>query len=95
MEIRWTENAANDLAEIVAYIERDHPEATRRTASQIFDAASSLATHPMQGRLNKHNGSRELVVQNIPHLIDYDLSEHEVFILRVRHGARDLPGVSR
>ena len=36
MRVRWTANAANDLASIVSYIRKDNPDAARRVAKTIF-----------------------------------------------------------
>jgi plasmid stabilization system protein ParE len=38
MRVRWTANAANDLAGIVNYIRKDNPDAARRVAKTIFSA---------------------------------------------------------
>ena len=36
MRIRWTATAADDLAQIVAYIRRDNPAAALRVARVIY-----------------------------------------------------------
>ena len=54
MKVRWTANAANDLAGIVDYIRKDNPEAARRVAKTIFDGVSELRTfsEPRSHRLS-------------------------------------------
>lgn len=48
--IRWTTNAANDLAQIVERIREDSPEAATRVAKTIFERIESLQAFPNRGR---------------------------------------------
>jgi len=36
MRVRWTTNAADDLADIIEYIRKDNPAAARRMAQTIY-----------------------------------------------------------
>jgi plasmid stabilization system protein ParE len=42
MEIRWSPEAADDLAAIVVYIRTDDPAAAQRTAKEIYERAGAL-----------------------------------------------------
>jgi|HubBroStandDraft_4_1064222.scaffolds.fasta_scaffold527175_2 plasmid stabilization system protein ParE len=50
MRVRWTTNAAEDLASIVRRIREDNPEAASRVARTIYAAVGSLRTSPNRGR---------------------------------------------
>jgi plasmid stabilization system protein ParE len=49
MEVRWSPEAADDLEQIVRYIQRDNPEVARKVAAIIIDAAGGLSTFPKRG----------------------------------------------
>jgi plasmid stabilization system protein ParE len=44
MEVRWSPEAADDLAAIVAYIRKDDSPAAQRTAEAIYERAGALTT---------------------------------------------------
>ena len=43
-KVRWTAKAADDLADIVNYINQDNPDVARRVAQTIFNRVSELRT---------------------------------------------------
>jgi len=89
--VRWTANAANDLASIVNYIRKDNPEAARRVAKTIFDVVSELRTFPSRGRIGIVENTRELVFAPWPYIAVYEILEDQVQVLRIRHASRDWP----
>ncbi|MFM9978124.1 MAG: type II toxin-antitoxin system RelE/ParE family toxin [Sphingomonadaceae bacterium] len=85
-KIVWTDQALDNLEEIVAYIEVFNPSAATRLGQRLIDLAESLCEFPDRGKPS-HNGTREM--SNIwPYLIRYRVNERHVEILHVRHGAR-------
>lgn len=90
-KVRWTANAANDLASIVNYIHKDNPDAARRVAKTIFDAVSELRKFPSRGRIGVVDKTRELVFAPWPYIAVYEVMEDEVQVLRIRHTSRDWP----
>jgi len=50
-----------------------------------------LAKFPMQGRAGRIANTRELVLAGLPYLVVYRVSEDEVQILRLLHGAQEWP----
>jgi plasmid stabilization system protein ParE len=60
--VRWTTDAADDLASIVTYIRKDNPEAARRVAKAIFEGVAQLRTFPKRGRIGLAKNTRELVL---------------------------------
>ena len=91
MKVRWTANAANDLAGIVNYIRKDNSEAARRVAKTIFDGVSELRTFPNRGRIGVAGNTRELVFSPWPYIAVYEIFEDQVLVLRIRHASRDWP----
>ena len=89
MQVRWTQPAANDLAEISRYIRKDNPSTARSVAKTLFDAANSLDRMPDRGRMGRIPGTRELMVATLPYIIVYEAGKEAVHILHIVHGARD------
>ena len=90
-KVRWTANAANDLASIVNYIRKDSPDAARRVARTIFAGVSELRTFPSRGRIGMVANTRELVFAPWPYIAVYEIVEDQVQVLRIRHASRDWP----
>ena len=91
MRIVWFRSAVLDLEEARAYIARNDPDAARRVASRILDAADRVSEHPGTGRPGRVPGTRELVVPGTPYLIPYRVRDGVIEILRVFHARRRWP----
>ncbi len=97
--MRFTPRADEDLVEIAAYIWADNPEAGGRFIEAARATAEGIAAHPGKGasfRTDREElqGVRWVGVEGFPnHLMFYRSDEAGVVVLRVLHGARDLPGV--
>ncbi len=89
MRIRYTRAALDDFSEIHTYIAEDNPAAARGVVGSLRDAVEMLADFPEIGRLGNVTGTREFVVPRLPYIIVYQISDREVRILNVFHGARD------
>jgi toxin ParE1/3/4 len=90
-EVRWSNRALRDLAEIYAYIADDKPAAADRQIARFFRSAEGLMAFPGKGRLGRVNGTRELAVPGTSHIVVYELLETVVFIIAVLHGIRRWP----
>jgi toxin ParE1/3/4 len=91
MQVRWTEDAASDLQEIVAFIANFSPAAAQRVAKTIHDASESLASFPHRGRIGYEPATRELVLAGTGHIITYEVVRDAVFVLRIEHGSQQRP----
>ncbi len=91
MRIRWTEEAAEDLRQIVQFIARSSPAAARNVAREIYGQVQSLQAMSHRGRLGSDPGERELVLSPLKYIVTYEVIGEGVFILRIRHGAQDGP----
>lgn len=94
MRLIWTEPARDDLRDIHAYIARDSPLYARRWIERIKAAASRLRQIPKLGAPVEdwdRQDIREIVVGN--YRVIYRPGVDKIEILRVIHGARQLPAV--
>jgi toxin ParE1/3/4 len=86
MKLRYERGALADLEEIFAYIAKDNPAAAARLVARIEDAAARIAETPYMAEATRKSRFRRFPVGN--YLIVYEVSEDEVIIHYVRHGAR-------
>ena len=91
MRLRWTTPAAQDLYNIVRYIQRDNPGAAATVAQTIYDGCGKLVDFPRRGRKGRMEGTRELVFPGLPYIVVYRVQDQELEILRIYHGAQDRP----
>ncbi len=91
MRIRWLSDSVDDLIEIQKYIANDNPHAARNVAERIKDSVNSLKEYPGIGRPGRVEGTRELVISNLPYIIPYRVKNNVIEILRVLHGAMEWP----
>lgn len=89
MRIRWSPEAADDLAGIVSYIKEHSPSRAPLVASKILEQLELLAQFPGLGRVGRKPGTREIVLVGLSYLAVYQLSEGVAEIVRVLHGAQD------
>lgn len=89
MRIRWTTNAADDLARIIERIREDNPAAARRVAETIYDSVQSLKNFPYRGRIGVLSDTRELVFAPWPYIAVYEIIEGQVQVLRIRHTSQN------
>jgi plasmid stabilization system protein ParE len=94
---QFTPQAARDLFNIWSFIARDNPEAADRVEAAVFRACDLLADAPLAGRIRKDATSLPLrfwlVRLYSNYLIVYDPEKKPLQIIRILHGARDLPSI--
>jgi toxin ParE1/3/4 len=91
-EVRWTEQAADDLAGIRDFIGRDSPAHALATVERLFLAVDQLRTFPDSGRVvpeREEPGLRELI--RSPYRIVYRRGAEIVEVLTVFHATRAFP----
>ena len=66
MQLRWTEEAADDLEHIAGYLLTHTPSRAQDLVRAVYDAPSDLLTFPNRGRQGKKEGTRELVLSPLP-----------------------------
>lgn len=90
--------AYQDLDEQAAYLQRESPRVAIRFLEAADAAFASLAERPTIGRVYDPDnprlaGVRTFLISGFPHLIFYRPLDDGIEVLRVLHGARDLPRV--
>ena len=93
-DVRFLQEALDDLEEIVLYIAQDSRQAALLMHDKIIDKANDLSVFPKRGRLVPENkmaaaGYRMLGIK--PYIAFYRLLGRNVFIYRVLHGATNYP----
>jgi toxin ParE1/3/4 len=91
MQLRWTEEAANDLERIADYLSEHAPDRAAELVRTVYDAPATLLTFPNRGRLGKKEGTREYVLSPLPYLIVYAVRGDAIYVVRILHGAQQWP----
>lgn len=91
--------AVDDLEEIVEYIAQDNGVAAEAVRRDILDTAESLADQPGLGIRPRFSAPRFAGVRYLPceqypnYLLFYRELGEEIEVLRIIHGARNLPAL--
>jgi toxin ParE1/3/4 len=91
VKLVWSPQADDDLDEIVRYIALDSVNAALRTQDRIEQAIGRLEEMPRVGRPGRVVGTRELVVTGTPYIVIYLVSDDEIGLSRIIHGAQRWP----
>lgn len=91
MQLRWTQEASDDLERIAKYLFEHAPEHAERIVRVLFDTPSHLLKFPYRGRPGQKEGTRELVVSSLPYVVVYAVSEDVIHVVRILHGAQKWP----
>ena len=86
--------AARDIREIWAYIAQDSIKAARRLRLQILDSCQRIATNPGIGHRREDLTDKPVLFWPVAYyLIIYNPARKPVEVVRVVHGARDIPSL--
>ena len=93
-DVRFLQEALDDLEEIVLYIAQDNRAAALRIHDEIINKANDLSIFPKRGRpvpdeKMRKAGYRMLLIK--PYIAFYRVIDRNVFIYRVIHGATNYP----
>lgn len=91
MRLVRTNAAVIDLEQISDYLFEMNPELATPTIQRIFKSTSELKLFPRRGRTGRKEGTRELVLTQLPYLVVYEVVDQSVRVLRVLHRARKWP----
>jgi toxin ParE1/3/4 len=89
MKLRYERGALSDLDEIFAYIAQDNPIAAAELVGRIEEVAARISEMPRLGAATKKPQFRKFPVDR--YLIVYEVTDSEVIVHYVRHGARRQP----
>jgi plasmid stabilization system protein ParE len=93
MRIVWTEEALDDLAEIVAHYEAEASATTAEMiAGRIVSQVEALPPFPERIRSSDRiRGARELVISGLPFVAFIKLESDAIVVLNIVHTARRFP----
>lgn len=86
----WRPAAVADRKSMLAHIARGSPRAAIEMGDMLMQKAAQLDQYPLQGRIGRVNGTRELVAHK-NYILIYRIVGNVVEILRVKHTARQWP----
>lgn len=89
--IRWTKRAFRRLDHFGAHISKDSPSAAAKVVARFVSAVDALGDHPAMGRTGRIAGTRELALADIPYIIPYRVTRHNIEILTVMHTVQQWP----
>lgn len=98
VRISFSRAARADLIQIENYLSANAGETVaRRVVSRILTKVATLAEQPRVGAERPDLGDGRRIVIAHPYVALYEIMEHDtkidLIVLRVIHGARDLPAV--
>jgi addiction module RelE/StbE family toxin len=91
-QVRWTDQAVDDIRAIREFIERDSPRYGRLVAERLFDATQRLEAFPLSGRIVPELGRddvREIIVGE--YRIVYRLRGETALLITVFRSSRLFP----
>jgi plasmid stabilization system protein ParE len=88
MKVRYTPRAFADREEIFAYLDKRNPRAAREVKAFIKRRISSLAQSPRRSPSIKEFGVHAHWLGRYPYVIYYRAVKDEVWIIHIRHAAR-------
>jgi len=87
-----TRRYLRELEAIGDYIAERSPRAAARIVNEIDSKTERLlSTNPFIGRPGEIKGTRELVITGTPYIIAYRVTDTQIDILFVQHGAKQWP----
>ena len=95
MKVRYTLPASVDLDDVLSYLKLHSPQGARNVQARIRAVEKLLAQFPLSGSRTRLSWLRRIAVTPYPYLVFYEVTENEVIIHAVRHGARkpsSMPG---
>ena len=97
MAYKFTELADQDLQDISYYIALDNEVAAQRVYESVLETCAMVAEIPNMGRRPMYVEDQDILFLNVQkfkrYLVFYRKRSDDVLILRVIHGARDLPAL--
>lgn len=94
----FSPRARRELLAAANWIAKDNPAAARALRSAIAKAATQIAAHPHCGHLRPDLADQKYRFLNLtgfPYVLIYNAARNPPLILRILHGARDLPQALR
>jgi plasmid stabilization system protein ParE len=95
MRLRYTLPALADLESILDYVADRSPRGAARIHSRIRAVTDLILRYPRAGAVTDDPSIRRVTTTPYPYLIFYEVTEAEIVVHAVRHGAREPSGAVR
>jgi toxin ParE1/3/4 len=89
VRLRYTVPALADLASILDYVATRSPQGARRIHARIQTIINLLLQYPKAGVPTDDVRIRRMTTTPYPYLVFYEVTDEEIIIHALRHGARD------
>lgn len=89
MKIIWSRSADKDLEEACGFIALDNLKAAQNLALRIYKIAEHLKKFPLLGKEGKIEGTRELILSDMPFTIVYRIEDDVIGISRIINHSRN------
>ncbi|BBO93085.1 type II toxin-antitoxin system RelE/ParE family toxin [Desulfosarcina ovata] len=92
MNVHWTHNAIEHLANIYEYITLNSPTYARQMVDRLTRRSAQIADQPLSGRRVPEYPAEDVreLIEN-PYRIIYRIKKDRIDVLAVIHGARLMP----
>lgn len=90
LAIEWTDEARQDLRQIVHYVAEHNPSAAVKLGQAIEESTWPLSEHPYLFRAGRVSGTREIVAHK-NYIVVYRITLTCIEVLRVMHARRNFP----
>jgi len=93
MRLVWTDEALDDLADIlVYYLERAGPATAASVEARIVNQIEALRAFPESIRNSERiPGTRKLMIQRLPYIAFVQVIPDQILVLNIVHTARKFP----
>ena len=95
MKVRYTAAARADLGDILSYLIERNPCAAAAVGHAIEATVARVASFPASAQATDEPAIRMTPAGRFPYLVFYTVTETELQIVRVLHGARARPSHNR
>ena len=93
MKLRYTLPALADLKSTLDYIAARSPQGGRRVQARIKAILELLFAHPHMGARTDDPTIRRVTTTPYAYLVFYEITDTEIVVHAIRHGARDPSGM--
>jgi len=91
LPVVWSEEAEDDLAQIVDYIAEHSPQAARKLAGRLRESVQPLADFPYLFRESERMPGCREIVAHPNYLVFYRILPNRIRVEMVAHGHRNFP----
>ena len=95
-KVIWTDEAIDDLRQLVAYISTDNPTAAVKLGETVIQKSMLLSMHPRFGKIFRKLGNddvREMTIPPYRLIYEVDDANLQVLVRMLHHGARREPEI--